>query len=325
MSVTPGRTSVLLAIAMVVLVGTVVGSVPARAQSGGEAPGGGTFDDLARYLERAAEADYAGRRIVVTTWEDASEVGVVDVEHVGSMTRIAGSLMGEGKVSSGDAPGVVVESWSGPLTGEKYTTTGARDVLRLGRPARLLTVYEGDAIRVRFAFDVETWAPLTTEIFDDAGEMFRFAAFTEFAPRLDADVYEAVQAEGRDYDMMEKVDDSDLPTEAGGYRRLDVYGGGDDGVVQAFYGDGLFSFSVFELGAGGDFGRAGEGQPLQIGEATYVVTVNATDLWVQWESERVDYLLVGDLPPDHLQGVLATLPGPASPGLVSRVWRSLFG
>jgi hypothetical protein len=315
------RVSTTVAAAVVVaLIGGAGGAAPTRAQTGDEPPAG----DLSAYLERAAEADYAGRRIVVTTWDGESEFGVVDVEHLGSMTRIAGSLMGEGKVSSGDAPGIALESWSGPLAVDRYTTTPARDVLRLGRPARLVSVFEGDTVRARFAFDVETWAPLTTEIFDDAGELFRFAAFTEFAPDLDADVYEELQTEGRAYDLMENVAASDLPDEAGGYRRLDVYGA-DDGVIQAFYGDGLFSFSVFALGGDGDVVSPEGGRPLEIGDDTYLVTVNATDLWVQWQSGEGDYLLVGDLPPDHLERVLATMPGPSSSGLLSRVWDRLFG
>jgi hypothetical protein len=35
--------------------------------------------------------------------------------------------------------------------------------------------------------------------------------------------------------------------------------------------------------------------------------------------------MVGDLPPDMHEGVLAGLPAPEDPGLFQRLWRSLFG
>jgi hypothetical protein len=35
--------------------------------------------------------------------------------------------------------------------------------------------------------------------------------------------------------------------------------------------------------------------------------------------------LVGDLPPDMHEDVLAGLPTPTDPGLLQRLWRSLFG
>ena len=57
----------------------------------------------------------------------------------------------------------------------------------------------------------------------------------------------------------------------------------------------------------------------------YAVVVEPSRLLVAWRADGGDYLLVGDLPPDHLEAVLRLLPAPGSEGLFDRVWRSLFG
>ena len=48
-------------------------------------------------------------------------------------------------------------------------------------------------------------------------------------------------------------------------------------------------------------------------------------MWVQWSSDPYTYVLVGDLPPDHLQQVLSELPRPTSRNILSRIWQGLFG
>ncbi len=115
-----------------------------------------------------------------------------------------------------------------------------------------------------------------------------------------------------------------MPASADGYSRLDVYRD-QDGVVQAFYGDGLFSFSVFQLPGIQGEDRFAHATELALAGDRYEVLVHPTDLWVRWNSGGTTYLLVGDLPPDHLESVLRELPKPSGNDLLSRLWRGLFG
>ena len=57
----------------------------------------------------------------------------------------------------------------------------------------------------------------------------------------------------------------------------------------------------------------------------YRRVVTPTSLWVHWDAPDHSYVLVGDLPPDHLTEVLAELPEPGRRNVLVRLWRRLFG
>lgn len=283
--------------------------------------------DLDDYLEKAADADYAGRRVVVTTWDGRTQAEVVEVEHAGGMMMIAESgsdvVIGDGKVAMDGAAGVALVGWSVRSAADKYSTGEVTELTRLGRPARSITVYEGTAIRARIVFDAATWAPLATEIYDGNGALFRFAAFTDFDAVPDR-VFTAVREhQGDAYDVVPEAASSPLPAEAGGYEQLDSYLG-SDGVVQCFYGDGLFTFSVFVLPSGVDEPDMADAVEMVLAGRRYSVLVEPNDVWVSWRRGAAGYVLVGDLPPDHLDLVLEALPAPKPPSLFERLF-SLFG
>ena len=296
---------------VVVVVGVFVGvAVPASAE------------DLEDYLEMAADAEYAGRRVVVTVWDGESHAEVTQVEHAGDVVML-GSGAGEaviapGKVTQAGGRGVAVAAWTAPLDSDKYSIGEVVDVTRMGRRARSVTILEGDAVRARIVFDLDTWAPLATEIYDGNGDLFRLASFTEFDahPRR---VYEATLDAGHDYDVVDRVDSSSLPISAGGYTRVDMYAG-TDGVEQAFFSDGLFSFSVFEVTARQMRDGFEGGSVLEVGGADYVVLAQPSEVWVAWEHGAAAYVLVGDLPPDQLEGVLLDLPTPKRQNLLERIF-----
>ena len=301
----------------------LVAAVAMIVAAGGPALAG----DLDDYLEKAADADYAGRRIVVTTWVGRTEAAVMQVEHGEGVMMIAGEssdvVIGRGRVAMDGTNGVALSGWSSPVAAARYTTGEVDDVSRLGRPARSVTVYEGDTLRARIVFDLATWAPLATEIYDDDGNLFRFAAFTEFdaAPHR---VYSALhEHEGDAYDVVARASSSSVPATAGGYTLLDTYMGAD-GVTQGFYGDGLFSFSVFVMPSGVSRPDLDGAAAVDLGGERYLVTVEPNDVWVTWRHGNVSYVLVGDLPPDHLELVLGSLPEPKALNLLQRVL-SLFG
>ena len=281
--------------------------------------------DLEDYLAAAAAAEYSGRRVVITNFDGETRAGVFDVTHVSDMTVVGagdgGSMVAPGRVS-GDA-GVMVPVWSRYSTNDRYTTTDAAQTVRLGRVADVIEIHEDGRVRARFTFESLTGIPLVSEIFDGDGGLFRYSAMLEFESKPDLS-YEAMEAMGESYDVMLPVETSSLPAEAAGYVRADTYAGPDE-TVQAFFTDGLFSFSLFEIDAAAQLDRFEDAPAIELAGSTYKRLVTPTDVWVSWESGDVAYVLIGDLPPDHLEQVLDELPEPKSKGLLSRLWRGLFG
>jgi hypothetical protein len=283
-------------------------------------------DDLEDYLERAAEAEYAGRQVVMTVWEGRSIAQVTALEHTRSVTMVErdglDTVVGDGKVSIEGAAGVALSGWSEPDAEMRYAAGEERDVEHLGRNARSVAVMEGDIVRATIVFDIATWAPLSTEIYDGEGELFRLATFMEFDASPD-DVYVALDDDGYDYDLVRRMDESSLPDVAGGYARIDAYAGPDE-AAQAFYSDGLFSFSVFEVAPQRARRQFAAGDSLEFAGGRYLVLVEPSEIWVMWERDGAGYVLVGDLPPDHLAEVLADLPAPKGRNLLQRIL-SFFG
>lgn len=283
--------------------------------------------ELEEYLEAAASAEYTGRRIIVTMWDGESQAGIFQVTHISEMTVIGtsadGSLVGSGKMSDGSSTAVMVPEWSRYTANARYTTTDPLTIFRLGRLAEMVEVIENDQVRARFTFDALTRVPLATEIYDGDGTLFRYSAMLEFDPNpglsyADMEAMEAV------YDVMLPVEVSLLPHDAAGYVRADTYAGPDE-TIQAFFTDGLFSFSLFEVDSDAKLDRFDGAATVELNDASYRRLITPTEVWVTWTSGDVAYVLVGDLPPDHLERVLADLPEPREPNLLTRLWRGIFG
>lgn len=279
-------------------------------------------DDLDDYLDRAAQADYSGRRVVVTVWDGRSEAAVADIDHAAGMVMISDAgrevMIGDGKLMATDSSGVTFSAWSNVDSSSRYATGEESEVVRLGRPAHSVTVLEGDLLRARIVFDAATWAPLATEIYDGDGRLFRLSTFTDFDP-VPEKAYEALRDSSADtYDVMPRIAQSSLPAAVAGYERLDTYMA-SDGVTHAFYGDGLFSFSIFVLPDGNAQPTLDRATSLDVDGDRYLVLVEPAETWVSWTHEEVGYVLVGDLPPDHLVEVLAELPNPKGRNLIDRI------
>ena len=279
-------------------------------------------DTLEEYLSEAGDAEYAGRRIVMTSWDGDSEVGVYDVTHTSEVTVIGDNQaqVSGGKLTADDVA-VAVAAWSRSSLADRYAIVETGAVERLGRTARALEVYEDDLLRATIIFDGTTGAPLLTQIFDATGETYRYSAMLDFDDRPEL-VYRDIVAKGRDYQLMLPV--PELPSTLAGYVRTDAYRAADD-WIHTFYADGLFSFSVFETA--GSITPAGFGDAVEFEAAggTYDVLVRPTEVWVTWQTARATMVLVGDLPPDHLEEVLDTLPEPDRAGFFKRLWRNIFG
>ena len=283
--------------------------------------------DLEDYLEAAALAEYSGRRIIITIWDGESRAGIYGVTHVSDMTVIGtsdgGSLIGSGRVSAGTDGAIMVHEWSAYARSDRYTTTQPAPTLRLGRAAEIIEVIEDGALRARFTFDALTKVPLATEIFDSDGSLFRYSAMLEFDPKPELS-YADMESMGDVYDVMLPVEVDSLPHDAAGYVRADTYVG-PDGTIQSFFTDGLFSFSLFEVDANARLDRFDDAMRVELGDASYRRLITPTETWITWKAGDVAYVLVGDLPPDHLEAVVGALPAPRDSSFLTRLWRGIFG
>lgn len=304
----------------------VVGGLAALVVAVGASPG--LADDLAEYLEDAGDAIYSGQRLVGTTWDGIERVGMVDIQHHGGMTSVgAGSdiaMMGAGRMHLGgpDDAAISFVLESTPDLHARYTVENGEATRHLGRPATVLDVMEAGRLRVRMVVDDSTSAPVVTQVFDAAGDVFRYSSMVDFSVWVDPAM---VQTDGREYRMMLPIEQVELPASLGEYQLIDGYSGPDDGQ-QAFYTDGLFSFSVFTTDRRLNWRAITDDElPYVSAGHSYLRVVAPTSVWVLWNAPSSAMALVGDLPPDHLDQVLTELPRPGTDNWLKRMWRRVFG
>lgn len=270
---------------------------------------------------------YSGVRVVVSIWDDVASAGVYDIEHIGDMEYVSvdgsWSVLGEGSATSGGG-GMALAGWSTIDLSSRYEVRSSIGKSMLGRTTRLIEVLEGDLVRSVFRFDVRTGAPLSTKIFDGDAELFRSSTMVSFG-RSNLRLYQELLETGTQDIMMSVALDTDvLPEAVAGYEVADVYQI-NAGGQQAFYTDGLFSFSVFTLAKNTTVSEFADADEVTIGSSRYRRFVSPTVVWVTWTTGDVTYVLVGDVPPDHLELVLSELPRPSRGNFLSRWWGRMFG
>jgi hypothetical protein len=284
--------------------------------------------DLVDDLDEAGEAEFAGRQLVVCWAPDGVVAQVTDIEQSGGMTMVTGPdgsfAIGEGKMIEQYAGGVEYlemapttdwRLWDGYTVRDGENATGSSG-------ARVVEVFEGTAIRARFVLDNATSAPLTTEVYGGNGSLYRYSSLIEFRPREDEvmlDMSDMPEPESRSARTAETI-----PASAGHYWAADSYTA--PGGVQVFFTDGLFRFSVFEINRKSDGGGLAKLPTVEIGgDSGYHRRHTPGSVSVFWRTPDLAYVLVGDLPPDQLEGVLADLPTPGRPNVLKRAWRWAFG
>jgi hypothetical protein len=291
-----------------------------------EVAGATELDD---YLAEAGEASFAGRQATWCTYADHTEFSVVSIEHAGSLVMVerAGSsqMIGGGRnaVQGESDAGVAISNWTSIALTGRYSTAAVDHEERLGRDVAVVTVDEGDSIRARIWFDEETGATLGSEVYGGDGEVFRFSWMLDFDP-YPRKIYTMMGDDGSVYDMVVGADSDNLADSVAGYVRVDTYAGPDESL-HAFYADGLFSFSVFVIEGQVTTSPFSGSDAMEVGDAEYRWLLTPSDMWVQWTGDGLTYVLVGDLPPDHLELVLSELPRPSRGNILSRLWRGLFG
>jgi len=262
---------------------------------------------------------------VITVWEGDAEYALLDIEHAMGVTVVDrygdDAVVGSGKLKASGDGMIQFVDWTEDALSSRYTVGEPQPAGHGGRSAVAVDVLEGGVARARFVFDEDTHAPLVTEVYDGGGTLFRYSSMVEFAVGV-----EDMPAPGGDatpYNVAMPLEEHDFAAGAGPYRLVDAYSG-SDGTTQGFYSDGLFSFSLFAIEGRADIGDMVDGAPLEVGDSEYTIVVAPTELWVLWNADGETYVLVGDLPPDHLAQVLGDLPEPNRWNWLQRMWHSLF-
>lgn len=285
-------------------------------------------DELTDVLERARASTWTATRLTVSVWGDQTNVVRERVEHAdgAEMIRVdeTWSMVGNGRqIVMGESPtGLAFLTTMEPITTNRYEIGAVTDCKHLRRGCRFIEIAEGDIVRARMVVDVRTGAPLITYIYDGDGRTFRTVSLSDFTPHR---TYE--WPEDRTDVPVEVImhDDSiDLPDGLHGYALIDSFAG-PASSDQGFYTDGLFSFSLFTIAAGTRVQGFDEATAMVTDRGVYDILVTARDTRVHWEGGGSQYVLVGDLPPDHVAAVLAELPEPKAGNMLARLWRALFG
>lgn len=282
--------------------------------------------DLEERLTDAAEAIYAGQQATWSSFNGQTELNVVSVEHAGSKLMVesgaTAQVLGDGRVSTVDSgSGVALSHWSSVPLADRYVTASTRSEVRLGRNAVAVTIEENGTTRARIWFDEQTGAALSSEIYDGNGDLFRVSWMLDFDPNPRR-IYTVAGASS--YDVVVTAESDQLPESVAGYTRVDTYQGPNDSI-HSFYSDGLFSFSIFQADGEGATGPFVDAETMKLDSGSYRWILTPAELWVQWSGSGQTYVLVGDLPPDHLEEVLGELPAASSGNFLTRIWNGIFG
>lgn len=285
-------------------------------------------DDLTDVLERARSSTWTATRLTVSVWGDQTSVVRERVEHAAGaeMIRVdeTWSMVGNGRqIMMGETPsGLAFLTTMEPISTDRYEIGEVTDCKHLRRGCRFIAISEGDLVRARMVVDVRTGAPLITYVYDGDGRTFRTVSLSDFTPHR---TYE--WPEDRTdvpFEVIMHDESAELPENLYGYDLVDAFAG-PASSDQGFYSDGLFSFSLFAIAGGTQVDGFDGATPMITDRGAYDVLMTARDTRVHWQGGDGQYVLVGDLPPDHLAEVLAELPPPDGGNVLARLWRALFG
>lgn len=291
----------------------------------------GGAEPLEKYLRDGAAAEFAGSGVIMCDWGDEGMAAVsFSVVRAGGMTMVEGT---GGHVmvlspmlavkSDSEWRSLEVDASESWALSPRYSIGEVQETTRLGRSAHMVSIMEDGLTRARLIIDAETGVALHTEVYDGSGRVFRTASLTDFEPGpVDYPHPPSMAGEQRMIPSIDSV--GSLPASTHGYRQVDTYGG-PAGSVQGFFTDGLFSFSVFESKRMPLPPAFAEASDVVVHGDRYRRIVNASHVWLGWSDADRTYILVGDLPPDHLEAVLADMPEPKEPNVLVKMWRRLFG
>jgi MucB/RseB N-terminal domain len=285
-------------------------------------PSASAGDDPETLLERARSASATGNvaGIVEVRWVDG---GDLFVERVGARSRGDAYVVGRGDHVAVGRDGVRYAANDGVATRwgieamDAAPAPGAAWDLELGDPARVagrgasvVIARDGDGrVRARFFVDTDTHLLLRRDTLDRDGHLVRSVRFV----RLNTGVAPAVPqvpTDGPTVSATDEVPDGfAAPEQLGRFRLLGRYQH-PDGTLQLFYGDGLFSLSVFEQDGVVDWSGMPDGGQRSAVEGEKARTYStAAGTVVVWGEQGLVLTGVSDAPVDTLRAVLPEVAG----------------
>ncbi len=275
-------------------------------------------EELTVVLSRQGEAVYSGEQTVACNTPDGtySEVYEVGQDDAGVVTRSGAGVYRTSRLSDS-------EKWP---TSEGYEAVSIGVDRLLGRSVDVVEIRHDGVVRVLLSLDDETGVVLASDIFNADGSTYCSTRFTRFVP---GDPGLAASVDSAEMEMPDQREatgalESTFPIEVGQFTRQFIADGVEADVLSAYYVDGLFSFTLLNsprpidvpelreapivAGAAGDYRRS-----FDVGSVVY-----------SWQSNAGGYVLIGDLPLDLQDSVLADLPAAESAGFFERLWRGLF-
>lgn len=289
--------------------------------------GAAELDDL---LKQNRDAAYSAEQAISCSTPDGVRDALVKISQSGGEIHVASAVGDDVEVKSGDGGwtlsrhGGVVSSTS--VSAEEthleplYVVEDLGEVETLGRDATAYRLVRDGVTRAELVFDDDTGAMVATTTFTEDGETYCRRTFISFDPTDPGFTSSETSSDIAELEPS-SVPDSTLPEAIAGFERLDLY---EDelGFRFAYYSDGFFSFAVFETPT---TVRLDEGGQVELGGFRYGRSFSPGQATYAWEARSGGMALVGDLPPDLHQEVLAALPKPQTPNIFRRIWRSLFG
>lgn len=286
---------------------------------------GAELDEL---LTRGKEASYSAEQVISCSTPDGVRDALISIDQVEGELRVTSSIGEDVEVTTGAGgwtltrdDGLVVHS--DVVEGEaiddpRYTVEDSGELQYLGRAAMAYLLIRDGEPRAELVIDDATGAVVEVVTLTIDNETYcerRFVSLDPDAPVIDEPATEA------DTTPPALVETSTLPEEVNGFELLDQYED-EDGVRFAYYSDGFFSFAVFETPS---VVPLPESSRVEFESGKYARTFTAGQVTYVWETGDSGMALVGDLPPDMHEAVLAEVPHPENPGLFRRWWRALFG
>lgn len=286
--------------------------------------------DLDELLDRGKEASYSAEQTISCSTPDGVRDAVVRITQSGGELTVTSSVTDDVEVASGagtwtmtQGGGLVaeaaVEAGEGDEKEPLYTVEDEQAVEYLGRAAMSYLLIRDGEPRGELIFDDETGALVEAVSFTIDGEVYCERRFISLETDVDLTTGDgSSEMEGTPPAVVEM---STLPEVVSGFDLLDQYED-EDGLRFAYYSDGFFSFAIFETPAAVALPEA---SVVELGSGVYQRAFTAGQVTYVWETRNGGMALVGDLPPDLHERVLAEMPGPESPGFLRRWWRNLFG
>lgn len=285
--------------------------------------------DLDELLGRGKDASYSAEQVISCSTPDGDRDALIRIEQDGDDLRLTSSFGNDVQVTVGAGgwtltrdDGLIAQATVDGGDSEVaalYTVEDGGTVEYLGRAAMAYLLIRDGQPRAELVVDDETGAVVKAVTLTLDNEVYcerRFVSLDTDAPPLDES-----GDSGLEKLPPSLVETSSLPESVAGFALLDQYED-EEGVRFAYYSDGFFSFALFETPATVDLP---ESTPVEFDSGGYLRVFTAGQVTYVWETLESGMALVGDLPPDLHEAVLAEMPHPEDPGLFRRWWRAWFG